>query len=104
MDAEDVYFLENTYMVRRWLAAQNKKRSYWVNPIFEKRHSLGEFNHLHSELESDPQKFFDYYRMRPTTFKYILIAIDPIVTKESNFRETISPAERLCDFKVRKYV
>lgn len=74
---------------------QQKRRQYWVSPILSKRKNLGEFNHLHEELMRNKEKFFDYYRMDMETFKYILTAIQPSVTKWSNFRETIPPEERL---------
>jgi len=66
-----------------------------MNAIFQKRRTLGEFNHLHQELGKDAAKFFDYYRMSQETFLYILKAVEPELTKDSNFRETISPEEQL---------
>lgn len=75
--------------------SKKKRRKYWINPILKKRTRLGEFHHLHRELERDPNKFFDYYRMSPHTYLYILNSIKPVISKESNFRETIQPDERL---------
>jgi hypothetical protein len=81
----DLYFLENPYTMRR---------EYWVSPVLSNRRSLGEFHHLHEELKRNGEKFCDYYRMNVETFQYILTAIEPSITKWSNFREVIPPEER----------
>ena len=45
------------------------ERSDWVNPIFDEREKCGEFQTL---LLEQAQKFFQYFRMGPDTFWYIL--------------------------------
>ncbi|KAJ8939901.1 hypothetical protein NQ318_023242 [Aromia moschata] len=87
----DDYLLENSYLVRRRL----KRKKCWVNAILAKRNEFGEFHHLWDDLKKDEKKFFDYYRMNQNTFNYILDAIREEIKKMSNFRETISPEERL---------
>nr|CAI5820718.1 unnamed protein product [Callosobruchus analis] len=93
MDDYDHYFLENSYLVRRRLKLKRKK--CWVNDILAKRKEFGEFHHLYADLKKDDKTFFDYYRMHQDTFNYILDAIRETIEKTSNFRETISPEERL---------
>ncbi|KAJ8911897.1 hypothetical protein NQ315_012311 [Exocentrus adspersus] len=90
---EDLYLLENTYLVRRRM--QRKRRSCWVNSILSERQRLGEFHHLHTQFLKSREKFADYYRMNIETFQYILNSIEPSITKWSNFRESIPPDERL---------
>uniref|UniRef100_A0A8C5LRV2 DDE Tnp4 domain-containing protein n=1 Tax=Leptobrachium leishanense TaxID=445787 RepID=A0A8C5LRV2_9ANUR len=93
MDLDELVILaENPYLIQRML---RRKRRFWVNPLLVKRSRLGEFHHLHDDLQKDAAKFFDYYRMRLETFTYILDAIRSSITKSSNFRDTISPEERL---------
>ena len=89
---EDVLLLENSYLMRR---RSEKKRKCWVHSILCERSRLGEFHHLHGQLQEDGIKFFEYYRMSVGTFQYILNAISPSVEKWSNFREVITPEERL---------
>ncbi|CAH1989618.1 unnamed protein product [Acanthoscelides obtectus] len=95
MDLQNMYFLEQPYIIRRLRARRDKKRRLcWINEILSRRNLLGEFHHLHDDLLNDPQKFFDYYRMSLETFQYILSAIESSIAKDS-FRETIRPVERL---------
>nr|CAH7748428.1 unnamed protein product [Callosobruchus chinensis] len=49
----------------------------WVNDILAKLKECEEFHHLYDDLKKDEKSSFDYYE------------------KISNFRETISPEERL---------
>ncbi|CAH2010300.1 unnamed protein product [Acanthoscelides obtectus] len=96
MDLQNIYFLVQPYIIRRLRARRDKKRRLcWINEILSRRNLLGEFHHLHDDLLNDPQKFFDYYRMSLDTFQYILSAIESSIAKDSNFRETIRPVERL---------
>uniref|UniRef100_A0A8C5WCY3 DDE Tnp4 domain-containing protein n=1 Tax=Leptobrachium leishanense TaxID=445787 RepID=A0A8C5WCY3_9ANUR len=90
--SELLLLVENPYLRHRGL---KPKRQFWVKPIFEKRTRLGEFHHLHDELWKDAAKFFNYHRMSLETFTYILHVIRPSIEKSSNFRDTISPDERL---------
>nr|CAI5838109.1 unnamed protein product [Callosobruchus analis] len=93
MDDYDHYFLENSYLVRRRLKLKRKK--CWVNDILAKREEFVKFHHLYADLKKDEKTFFDCYRMHQDTFNYILDAIRETIEKTSNFRETISPEERL---------
>ena len=43
--------------------------------IFQSRYQLGEFHHLYDELRKDYTKFFEYCRMSPSTYDYIVQAI-----------------------------
>lgn len=54
-----------------------------------------EFQMLFQELWDQPEKFFEYLRMRPVTFEYILEGIEESIKKFSNFRKCISSKQRL---------
>lgn len=92
MDFDEIMLLENTYVMRR---ERKRRRRYWVHPILTERSRLGEFHHLHTSLKEDKIKFSEYYRMSEETFNYILNKIWHSIERFSNFRETISPEERL---------
>ena len=42
---------------------------------------MGEYNHLHMDLENEPPKFFDGDRMTQGTFRYILNSKEKIIDK-----------------------
>jgi hypothetical protein len=64
--------------------------------IFKSQYQLGEFHHLHNELRKDSTKFFEYCRMLPSTFDYIVQAVRQHISHISiNFQKTISLEERL---------
>ena len=71
-----------------------KRRS--KHDIFQSRYQLGEFHHLYDELRKDSTKLFEYCRMSPSTFDYIVQAIrQPISHISTHFKKTISLEERL---------
>lgn len=67
-------------------------RNIWVHPINQKRNLKGFID----ELKADPSKFFNYCRMKVSTFDYILQVISPKIQKQNTkFRNPITPEERL---------
>jgi len=48
------------------------ERSDWVNPIFDEREKCGELHTLFPMLLEQALIFFQYFRMGPDTFWYIL--------------------------------
>jgi len=42
---------------------RRRRRTEWVNQIFQKREEHGEFYYLTDDLKTNPEKFFDYFRM-----------------------------------------
>jgi hypothetical protein len=89
---EQVLLLENPLMK---ILLLEDERSDWVNPIFDEREKCGEFHTLFPKLLEQAQTFFQYFRMGPDTFWYILHNIRPYIEKQNNFRKCISPEERL---------
>ena len=64
--------------------------------IFKSQYQLGEFHHLYNELRNYSTKFFEYCKMSPSTFDYIVQAIRQYISHIStNFQRTISVEERL---------
>ncbi|XP_054015918.1 uncharacterized protein LOC128896575, partial [Hylaeus anthracinus] len=66
-----------------------------VNGLFSSRDDKGEFKMLFQELWEQPEKFFEYFRMRPAAFEYILKEIEERITKFSNVHVCISAKQRL---------
>lgn len=67
-------------------------RQMWVHPINAKR-NLKPFI---AELRGDAGKFYNYCRMKPTTFDFILGLITETIQKQNtNYRHCITPEERL---------
>lgn len=87
--------MDNHLLNRRLRRRRRYHRTEWVREIFLKRDEFGEFHHIMKDLYNDPRLFYGYTRMGRDTFEYILNAIRPNLTKYSNFRDTISPEERL---------
>lgn len=68
------------------------KRNIWVHPINQKRNIIG----FIGELRADQSKFYNYCRMKVSTFDYILQLISPKIQKQNTkFRKSITPEERL---------
>jgi len=63
--------------------------------LFKEEGKNGEFHTLFPQLLEQLFKFYDYFRMLPETFWYILNDIRDDIKKQSNFRKCISPEERL---------
>lgn len=91
-EVEDLYFCENSCLK---FFLMKKKRQYWVNDIFLTRDQEGEYVTLFKDLKEQPQKFYEYFRMLPSTFNYILNRIHQRLQTYSNFRKTIDPREKL---------
>ncbi|KAK5649785.1 hypothetical protein RI129_000814 [Pyrocoelia pectoralis] len=73
-----------------------KKRRYWVHPMIKKRKTEGEYYTLFKELMDDESKFYIYYRMSIGEFHNLLSHIKDAISKpNSQFRESITPIEKL---------
>jgi hypothetical protein len=89
----NIYALETTLLLARRRA--QKRRQQWVNDILSKKPMFGEFSHMWNDLEKDESQYFGYFLMKYDIFQYILNKVQDQLKKYSNFRETISPEERL---------
>ena len=63
-----------------YLALANPRRVY-QRTILRKRSSMGEFSVFLSELNSEPQNFFDYFRMNRTAFNELFERQHKIITR-----------------------
>jgi len=70
-------------------------RTKWVDQFFQERPTKGEFARLYPDLCNDEVKFYKYFRMKQSTFAFIVSEIDQPLTKVSKFRECLSVEERL---------
>lgn len=75
------------------LKTRRRKRA-WIHK-FNKDRSAGEFFNTCQNIINYPDKFKEYYRMTRETFNYILEEIKCDIIGQSNFRECISPEEKL---------
>ncbi|CAH1997197.1 unnamed protein product [Acanthoscelides obtectus] len=92
MDTALLLLLENP-LIKRRLA---KKRRFWTHNINRSRERFGEFFHLYKSLQEDSERFYRYFRMKESTFSYILEKVEWRIKKQnSNFRKAISPIEKL---------
>lgn len=73
----------------------DQKRQYWVNDIYKSRDKDGEYFTLCKELKRQPKKFFEYFRMLPSTFEYLLNKTHDKLEKYSTFRKCIEPRQKL---------
>ena len=79
---------------RRYMVSRRRHR-FWVKEIFQKRHTLGEFN-LHLEMYfKDEESFHQCYRMNREQFDYIVSKVGPLIQKCDVGREVIGIQERL---------
>jgi hypothetical protein len=84
------------WLLHKRNAKRNVNRKMWVHPINNARLEKGAFHVLSEEIKSDPNKFFNYYRMSATSFETLLNSIESSLKKcDTNMRESISPRERL---------
>ncbi|GBP23677.1 hypothetical protein EVAR_80294_1 [Eumeta japonica] len=82
---EDLQFL-----LAMKLLKSKKKRRYWVHPINRGRQDKGEFHRLVRELESDDEKFHQYFRMNQAQYEEIHSLIEGDIKKvHTKFREPI---------------
>lgn len=51
------------------------KKKIWINDIYKTRDIDGEYVNLFKELSKQPIKFFEYFRLLPSTFEYIISRI-----------------------------
>lgn len=70
------------------------ERRYWIHEINLKREEHGEFHHLFPDLLRDEERFFKYFRMSSGKFLNLLKML-PLRKMDTNFRKSVSPAERL---------
>jgi len=64
-------------------------------PNFWRKRKVWRVSYFVPNAAEQALKFFQYFRMGPDTFWYILHNIRPYIEKQSNFRKCISPEERL---------
>lgn len=75
---------------------QRRRKRLWLNPIVQRRSTVGAFTTLMQQLRNDPQKFFNYFRMTIPTFDNLLKKVEKDLTKrDTNMRKSIKPEEKL---------
>jgi hypothetical protein len=69
--ARSLFLLENSALKFESSGVERRDK----RDIFQSWYQLGEFHHLYDKLWKDSTKFFEYCRMSPSTFDYIVQAI-----------------------------
>ncbi|XP_030215697.1 protein ALP1-like [Gadus morhua] len=73
------------------------RRRVWVHSINRGRGQYGEYHRLCQELRLDEDRFKVYFRLNRQQCEGVLTFIGPTIAKmNTNYRESISPAQRLC--------
>ncbi|KAL4111886.1 hypothetical protein QTP88_015762 [Uroleucon formosanum] len=69
----------------------------WVHPLVSSRPSQGAFTLIFEELRSDPEKFFNFFRMSVSAFNELLSTYlgEKLLKIDTNMRKAISPVEKL---------
>ncbi|KAL4126781.1 hypothetical protein QTP88_010990 [Uroleucon formosanum] len=99
-DEEDVAIPILWFLLREIEQEENKKK-LWVHPLNLKRTENNTIKCFIHELRNDECKFRNFTRMSTDTFDYILeILNDEIRKPDTNFRKSITPEEKLLDYKV----
>lgn len=71
------------------------KKEYWVHPLNSTRLQDGQFQR-YAKYRAYPVHFFKYFRMAIQSFDELLFLIsNNLLKKDTTFRDSISPAERL---------
>ena len=90
------YFLRKSETRTKPKRRQKQERRFWIHEVISRRGELGEHYRLVQELRHDPERFRRYFRMSTSQFDMLLDLIGPKIEKlDTNWRRSISPAERL---------
>ena len=88
------YVLLAAVMIHRTRRAQEGR--LWVHPLNEERDTSGLWASRMTNLRMYPDRFFQYFRMMPENFDYILNLVRLDITKEDTvMRRAITPDLRL---------
>ncbi|KAK3931968.1 Putative nuclease [Frankliniella fusca] len=90
---------ENIWLRQLWLLAHRRPRRWRVRPMLQERQIYGAWHTLVPLLrETDPEEYFNFLRMTPESFDWLLDKVGPVIIKQQSKRslsEYISPGERL---------
>ena len=76
---------------------RRRNRLVWVRRWIADRHAQGAYNQLMVHLRTtDVEGFNNFIRMDPATFDELVLLITPLIERrDTNYRHSISPGERL---------
>lgn len=72
-----------------------KRKSFWVNPLFQIRHKCGFYNAILPTVSQQISTFRNYFRMNAIQLEELLYKVTPLISKETLCRTPISASERL---------
>lgn len=81
----------------KWLLVNSKvSREFWVHPYNKRRSYDNTIKSLLNELRNYEDKFYNYTRMSPASFDFLLHLIEHKIQKQNtNFRKCVKPEEKL---------
>ena len=85
-------------------AKRKVNRKMWVHPINNARLGKGAFHMLSEEIKSDPNKFFNYYRMSATSFEALLNSIERSIKKIDTHNRTTTEQRPLTSYTLKNAV
>ena len=88
--------LFGNHCVTLLLHNQRPSKRFWIHDTIRRRHQLGEYHRLITELEADDERFKKYFHMSKDNFDEIFSIIDDDLTEQtSHYRKPIYSGERL---------
>ncbi|CAG4964145.1 unnamed protein product [Parnassius apollo] len=91
---EEMFLFQILFDEENRIKKKQRSVKYWVHDINRKRNIHGEFCHLFSDLQKDPSKFFQYFRMTFEKYQELLNILD-LKKQNTRFRKPIPSEERL---------
>lgn len=68
----------------------------WISHLIQKREQYGAFNVILKSIDQQPDLLMNFIRMSQDNFNELVDLVYPFIVKQdTNFRKSISPAERL---------
>jgi len=84
METDSMFLLDTNPLLKILIFEEQKDT--WVNEFFEGRQKKGRNSEgFFPQLLEKPCKFYDYFKMLPETFWYIMNDIRDDIKKQSNF-------------------
>ncbi|XP_050545824.1 uncharacterized protein LOC126908041 isoform X2 [Daktulosphaira vitifoliae] len=98
-DLDTAIFVYSAIRVLRKKKRVNRK--WWVHPINSERLLNGAFYNLYNLLRADNAKFFNYFRMSPSTFDELFNNIKTNIMRQDTVMRSAIPAEEMLAVTLR---
>jgi len=93
---QDEFLLLYLWWRRRQRRQRRASPDQWVSDFLSRRHLKGAYQNLVKEIEgNDLDRFYNFHRMSPEQFNYLLEKVEPLIKRQDVVRESLSPGLRL---------